>query len=186
MAIEISGAAEKHLVARHRVIHPRTRQNQPVVAAKSGDQDQRRHYSGTDRPEYRFHHRAGDTVLCRELDSSLHDGSTVRHALHRQNIQIRDVREQVEQADEASPVDQRTRKIPLRRVHFSRSERDVHVDGLPRRYDDLLPRLQRLWFARHGRCDRSDVALHDDGCLACSGSRYRHSHGDRLAPMEIC
>src|SRR4051812_9249490 len=40
VTIEVSSATEKHLVACHRVVHARARENESVVAAESGDQDQ--------------------------------------------------------------------------------------------------------------------------------------------------
>ena len=92
---------EEQPVPRHRVVDPRTREDQPVVAAEGGEQNGDRHDGGRRRPQRHLDGGGADPVLRRVLDSAGQRVGAVRVAVEGQNVEVGDVGQDIEQAHHA-------------------------------------------------------------------------------------
>src|ERR1035438_4908517 len=112
--VELAGGPEEQAVASHRIIDARTRQDQPVVAAEGGDHDRDGHDDSTSTAEDRFNGSGGHAVIRGILD-----------LVERQQAEIGDMGQQVEDRDEAGARREREGDIAARILYLAGGESDV-------------------------------------------------------------
>jgi len=110
---------EEQAILRHRKIDPGSGENQSIVATKRRNHDRRCHAQRARISECGLHRRNRDAILRRMLDF-----------WKRQERQIRNVREHIQNHNGAGANQKRTDKISRRITHFAAKKRDVRPGGL--------------------------------------------------------
>src|SRR5688572_4062553 len=124
---------EEEAVPGHRERDARARENEPVHASEGGDHDRGGHRAGGRGPEHRRRRRRGDAV-----------GRGVLDLAERKDVQVRDVRENVQGRHEKAPDQKRERERAARLFDLFPRERDV------------VPRRLREQRADHRRPQRDE------------------------------
>ena len=125
MHVKRSHPTKEQTVARHRVVHAGTRENQSVVAAERRDEDGGRHHGRSHRAKHHLEGCCRDAVLCRVRDAPRDRRRTVRRADQRQHVQVRHVGHHIQQRHQAGTEHERERKISLGVLNLRRGEGDV-------------------------------------------------------------
>ena len=121
-----AGRFEEQIVARHRVVDARPRENQPVVAAERRNHDRGRHHVEAGAAEHRLQRRRPDAVLGRVSDG-----------VGGEDVQVSDVGQDVQHGDGQRARGHRERDVALWILHFR--SRESHV----------IPRVHRKQRPHH-------------------------------------
>src|SRR4051812_37799929 len=112
--VQFADAPEEKSIPRHRVVSPRSRENQAIVAAEGGDHDRNRHNGRAGPWEDYVRGLGRDPVARRILDCG-----------ERKRSEVSDVCEQIKSDDEEGAEREREWNIASRIFHFAGGEGDV-------------------------------------------------------------
>ena len=110
---------EKQSVARHRIIHTRSGENQSIVATECGNHNRRGHTHRARLAEERIHHRHSNAIL-----------RGVLNLRKRQDRQISSVRQQIKYDHDAAASDKCAHQILSRIANFAADKCDICPGGL--------------------------------------------------------
>ena len=125
LGIQAGGGLEEQAILRHRVGDPGAGEDEAVIAAERRDHHGQRHDGGARRSEGGLRHGGGHAIFRRELYAAPDHIGSGRVPGQRQDREIRQVHEHIQQDHEPGSERQRARKVPLRVLHLTADKRDV-------------------------------------------------------------
>src|SRR4029077_15987973 len=121
LVVQLTRRLEKEPVAGHGIRHPRTRQNQPVIAAKGGNNDRYRHDNSACRSKNRSERGGGDPVVWGILNLR-----------ERKRAEVSEVGQAIQSDHDQCSKGHRERNIAFGILHLCSGEANV-VPGVSRK-----------------------------------------------------
>src|SRR5581483_1467964 len=118
LGMELSGGLEEETVFGHGVVDAGAGEDQAVVAAEGGDEDEDRHDGGAGRSEDLLHDGGGDAVLRGVLNAAGEERGAVGVSGHGEHEEVNEIRETVERDDDAGAECEGEWEIALRVADF--------------------------------------------------------------------